>query len=110
VNAFWIEVKGEWREEILPTGPRKNPSYSKYIVKTAEDLDKLATLTPQDASHVGLLALGFDRLDVPIHASDFAPITARMTQPGWQSEYVELPDSWWNGYRIRCWFWWRAVP
>jgi hypothetical protein len=108
-GRFWIEVKGEWREWIVRPGHvKRNTSYRKYLISTANDVDKLLLLRRPDADWIGLLVLGFDRPQEPILDADLKVIRSRM-DAAWQESYDEWEDQQWVGFRVRTWFWWRPV-
>lgn len=57
-KRFWIEVKGAWTQYVYPSYSKANPSFKKYLHATADDVDKLKTLSLPHAHDLGLLVLG----------------------------------------------------
>jgi hypothetical protein len=108
-SRIWIEVKGEWREVISGASSRSNSKYRDYIRSTAADVDKLNTLTQEAATHVGLLVIGFDRRAAPIRDEDLSPIVEKMRPHQWTVHCESWDDQWFKGFRIRIWFWSRAI-
>lgn len=129
-EILWIEVKGVWsynNDRSARTGLRKdNPR--KYLYDRPgkcilDDVGKVNGLKRPHASHVGALLIGFDiekptTLSIP--DADIEELKKRagfLTVP-WIGEYQAWPDQHQiagprregQGYRVRCWFWYRTVP
>jgi hypothetical protein len=102
----WIEVKGCWRVLVdetsnLPGGPNK--AFVKHLYRAAHDVEKLRSIAPTDASHLGLLLVGFDTAAheiTPEHLQILRGETA-----GWAESSDSWPDGAYPGFRIRCWLW-----
>lgn len=86
------------------------------------DFNKLRTLRAPAASHVGLLLVGFDAEHEPGFVipdgdiievkkrTDFESVP-RIERPTWWSDDHQNAQSLKHneGFRVRCWFWYRAV-
>ena len=115
---LWLEIKGSWP---LYWG-RKNGVYRSYLFHpllpglgdkshtVPLDIEKLRVLRHEDASHCGLLLLGFDSDGDPMDA-DVAELVqlAGLVQPPWATctrswKAVNRP-----GENVKCWMWVRAV-
>ena len=109
MKSMWIEVKGSWRSTIDDADLRRdipNTSFKKHLYTTAADVNKLQKLRSGEASHLGLLLIGFDTRALPITDDDLSII--RVTTKGWREASAGWNDHAWHGRRVRCWFWWRS--
>jgi hypothetical protein len=117
-QRFWIEVKGAWKAYWAATG--KLGIYRSYLAyrpgsnllakshTAALDLDKLASLGRHDATHVGLLLVGFDSGAFPMQ-NDIDAFCQRekLDRPPWKLNSATWPDARRPNESVRCWFWWR---
>jgi hypothetical protein len=122
-----IEVKGAWTylwdwPELKP-----NRTYRKHLLTDAKestllDFTKVRTLRYPFATHIGVLLLGFDAEKMPAYAiSDTDLNQLRERAAAHSDHWNEVPDGWSDdhqnclsstkreGFRVRCWFWHRAV-
>jgi hypothetical protein len=120
-STLWIEIKGAWKEYWRQQGGMW--FYESYLLhplvggldksKTHTvplDLEKLASLRPDDADYVGMLLIGFDAAGAPME-QDVAKLEnlAGLRHEPWRIESTDWPDPHRGGQHVRCWFWYRAV-
>jgi hypothetical protein len=129
-GKVWIEIKGAWSYNNRGNcgKPRiQKDDYRKYLYgrphKCVEwDVAKCACLTTAEASHAGILVIGFDAEEpakYSISGDEIAVLKTRagLGDPVWREHYREWPDEHQlngpqraaNGYRVRCWFWYRQL-
>jgi len=117
---FWLEIKGAWKEYWRT---RSEWIYRSYLLHPlAPDLDKsrthtaaldlrrIETLSRDNATHVGLLIVGFDSHAAPMDddIEEFATLAEINDQP-WLLRHDAWSDEHRQGERIRLWLWMRKV-
>lgn len=107
-TRIWIEVKGSWHNWWKGNRSKARQWLMDQVMK---DMNKVAGLTASEATHVGLVLLGFDDPDSYPMDEDFQDMLelTKLSTPPWQSAKDEWPDPHRAGNRVRCWFWWRPV-
>lgn len=122
IGKFWIEIKGAWKEYWRQKG-KNDLLYRSYLLhplvagldksKTHTvplDMQKLARLSKDEATFVGVLLIGFDSDEAPMD-QDVAELVA-LAQLGlhpWMTAGTGWPDQYRPGCRVRCWMWYRET-
>lgn len=118
-GLFWIEIKGAWKHYWSKKSDWIYRSYFFHpLIEGLDakshtiplDLVKLSRLTRDDASHIGVVLVGFDSTEHPMESDvDELKRLAMLAPPQWS----EASDSWDDERRpdehVRCWAWWRTV-
>lgn len=119
-GACWIEIKGAWREYWRKQGGLAiyrsyllHPLVDGLVEKShtvPNDIEKLATLSRDDAHTVASLLVGFDADDHPMNEDVEALIErASLREPAWATPQEQWPDPYRPGEHVRCWCWSRVV-
>lgn len=116
-ESLWIEMKGAWTYNLHPR-PNPNGTYKKHLTSVTEgvpkDFLKLRRVTPDMATHVGILVFGFE---APTHGFRIKAEDLQLMKDNGEFsdfEWSECCDEWADGIlagsKVRCWFWHRPVP
>jgi hypothetical protein len=112
---IWLEVKSAWKYWFSSkTGKQEKNSanYKGYLYgdgkthSVAQDIEKLNTLSKEDADYIGLLIVGFDISDDPIDI-DMEKLIEKMDlkEDGWEIFGPEIwPDRNHPDCCYNCWF------
>jgi hypothetical protein len=119
-SRVWIEIKGAWREYWRQYG--KLGTYRSYLLHPLVagldpkshtvplDMEKLAGLSPEDASFVAILLVGFDSAEHPMDADiDKLRTLSGLGAAPWTEIAEEWPDPHRDGECVHCWLWLREV-
>lgn len=110
-GQMWIEAKCGWKTTIGndPSGATdpSNSAFKKHHYTTAADAAKLTRLRPPEATHVGLLLVGFSTQTKPITDDDIEVV--REATAGWQEASTHWNDHAWPGRCVWVWFWWKPL-
>lgn len=104
LGRIWLEAKGAWRHEDA-NGGVKNRNFRKHLRAAADDLNKLLTVGPANADHIGMLLVGFDTTEEPITEEDIELIKSRCVRRDWIEQQSVWPDANRRHGRIRLWLW-----
>jgi hypothetical protein len=101
-------VKGAWKHYLWNGALKANASYRKHLRAAASDFGKLERLTTAEASHVGLLLLGFDTLAAPMKPEiDDLAERCGLTRGDWHCRAEAWQDPHVAGHRTNVWLWTR---
>jgi hypothetical protein len=108
----WDDTIGKWYWE------NPAPIYGQWREALADvrgkDLQKLNTLTRSDATYIGILVLGFDRIGGMLEQDDFYNQLPKQPLCTWESFHQHRDGVNWldhyvpagsRGFRDRLWFW-----
>ena len=101
-KPWWIEMKGAWREVFDRGAP--NQAFTKHLHATAHDVDKLSSLTTNEAVGITLILVGFDRSELPITTKDL-DIVCRGISPCWRMKSAAWDVTGRLPFRTIVWVW-----
>lgn len=113
---LWLEIKGAWKSYWLQKGG--DYFYRSYLFhpllpeldekshSAAQDIDKLRTLSPNDADFIGFLLLGFGSTEAPMHddVTEFERLAGLHSIP-WSGRSTTWADPYRENHRTSCWMW-----
>lgn len=118
-GKLWVEVKGAWRDYwsaeknlwiyrsylLHPLLPNLDTSKTHTVPL---DLEKLARITAEHGSAVGMLLVGFERPDDPMD-QDVAELTRLAGLDRWETWVDRWPAAHVPEQTVRCWLWVRPL-
>jgi hypothetical protein len=120
-ETVWIEIVGAWKDYCRRVGlesvyraslqfPIEPPEVIARKNKFAVDMERLTTLSPPHAQHIGMLLVGFDSAQFSMD-EDVQDLKARsvLGKPPWPEHADSWTDARRDGCSVKCWLWMRPV-
>jgi hypothetical protein len=120
-ETIWIEIKGAWK--VWADEKTNQRIYRSYLLHPLEsgldktkshaaalDIEKLRSLTSADATHVGMLLVGFDSSTYQMDSDVRDLVTlGRLDKTPWNVTSTKWLDHHRKDNRVKCWFFFRPV-